>query len=50
MTTENNKRDIPPMPGGGSWTFDETTWSWIDNHAAPVASTEPSNNEFHAEE
>lgn len=44
------------MPGGGSWTFDEPTWSWISNHPVPVAApalaTDPApvDNEFHVEE
>ena len=39
----NNTRDIPPMPGGGSWTFSEAQWAWILNDPAaaeaPVEAT-----------
>jgi hypothetical protein len=28
-------REHPPLPGGGSWTFDEATWTWVSND--PVA-------------
>jgi hypothetical protein len=31
MNDQNNTRPIPPLPGGGSWTFDETAWAWISN-------------------
>lgn len=24
-------RAIPPIPGGGSWRFDETAWAWQPN-------------------
>jgi hypothetical protein len=27
-------RDIPNPPGGGSWTWDEPSWSWISNDPA----------------
>lgn len=50
MTNENKTRDIPPMPGGGSWTFDDATWSWISNDPVPVADAEPVHNEVQAEE
>lgn len=40
MTTDNNElnspRAIPPVPGGGSWTFDYDLWQWVANHPAPV--------------
>lgn len=29
-------RAIPPMPGGGSWTFNEEQWAWIANDQAPA--------------
>lgn len=35
-TNTLNKRAIPPMPGGGSWTFDEDQWAWIPNDPAPA--------------
>jgi hypothetical protein len=31
-------REIPGPPGGGSWTWDEPSWSWISND--PVVETE----------
>jgi hypothetical protein len=30
-------REIPNPPGGGSWTWDEPSWSWISND--PVVET-----------
>ena len=33
-------REIPPPPGGGSWTFDRDTWEWISNDPAPVPADE----------
>jgi len=33
---KTNTRDIPPMPGGGSWTFNEAQWAWISNDPAPA--------------
>lgn len=35
-TNTLNKRAIPPMPGGGSWTFDEDQWAWIPNDPTPA--------------
>ncbi len=32
-------RAIPPMPGGGSWTFNEEQWAWIGND--PASAQEP---------
>jgi len=29
-------RAIPPLPGGGSWRFDEAAWEWISNDVAPA--------------
>lgn len=29
-------RDVPPLPGGGSWTFDDIQWKWISNDPVPV--------------
>lgn len=36
MNTPNNSipRAIPPIPGGGSWTFNEEQWAWISNDPA----------------
>jgi hypothetical protein len=38
MQTDHNQntRTIPPIPGGGSWTFDESQWAWISNDPAPA--------------
>lgn len=33
-----NIRVIPPIPSGGSWTFNEEQWAWISNDPAPVES------------
>jgi hypothetical protein len=33
------QREIPPLPGGGSWTFDEAAWAWISNDPAPPPET-----------
>lgn len=33
---KQNERAIPPMPGGGSWTFNEAQWAWISNDPAPA--------------
>lgn len=30
-------REVPPLPGGGSWTFNEATWAWESNPPAIVA-------------
>lgn len=30
-------REIPPVPGGGSYTFDEESWAWVSND--PVVET-----------
>lgn len=30
----NDTREIPPIPGGGSWTFNEAQWAWISNDPA----------------
>jgi len=35
-TNTLNNRAIPPMPGGGSWTFDDQQWAWIPNDPAPT--------------
>lgn len=24
-------REIPPLPGGGSWTFNESAWQWEES-------------------
>jgi len=34
--TKPESRPIPPLPGGGSWSFDEAAWEWISNDAAPA--------------
>lgn len=41
MTTENNNREIPPIPGGGSWTFDYQAWVWVSNHPVPQPDAAP---------
>lgn len=33
-------REIPPPPGGGSWTFDRAVWEWISNDLSPVPANE----------
>jgi hypothetical protein len=33
------QREIPPLPGGGSWTFDEDKWAWVSNNPAPQPAT-----------
>jgi len=35
-TNDTNERAIPPMPGGGSWTFNEEQWMWISNDPVPA--------------
>lgn len=42
---KQNERAIPPMPGGGSWTFNEAQWAWISNDPAPVATPADAGNE-----
>lgn len=34
--TKPESRPIPPLPGGGSWRFDEATGEWISNDVAPA--------------
>ncbi|MDN4057124.1 hypothetical protein QPK31_02690 [Massilia sp. YIM B02769] len=34
--TKPESRPIPPLPGGGSWRFDDATWDWISNDVAPA--------------
>lgn len=29
-------REIPPMPGGGSWRFDEAAWEWVSTYPVPT--------------
>jgi hypothetical protein len=41
MTNENNNRPIPPIPGGGSWTFDYNAWEWVSNDPAPQPDAAP---------
>jgi hypothetical protein len=46
MTTENNNqsatgREIPPLPGGGSWRFDESAWNWVSNDPATATEATP---------
>lgn len=31
-----NTRVIPPIPGGGSWTFNEEQWVWVANDPVPA--------------
>jgi hypothetical protein len=33
---QTSTRPIPPLPGGGSWTFDDIAWKWVSNDPAPV--------------
>jgi len=30
---------IPPLPGGGSWRFDEAAWEWVSTSPAPAEPT-----------
>jgi hypothetical protein len=32
-------REIPPPPGGGSWTFVRDSWEWISNDPVPADET-----------
>lgn len=34
---QQDTRPIPPLPGGGSWHFDEKSWEWVSNTQAPAA-------------
>jgi hypothetical protein len=34
------EREIPPPPGGGSWTFDRDSWEWISNDPVPARADE----------
>jgi hypothetical protein len=34
-------RDTPPLPGGGSWTFDPVKWIWVSNDPVPAAEQSP---------
>lgn len=34
--TKQESRPIPPLPGGGSWRFDEAAWAWISKDEAPA--------------
>lgn len=47
MNTSNNQnnRPIPPIPGGGSWTFEEEQWAWISNDPAPAEAPATAGNE-----
>ncbi len=45
---EAAQRIVPPLPGGGSWRFDEASGKWISNDpasanegTAPIPPTEP---------
>lgn len=40
MNEQTNARPIPPLPGGGSWRFDESAWSWIATDLAAQAPAE----------
>ena len=39
-TNTQDARPIPPLPGGGSWTFDEAAWAWVSNDPTPPEPTE----------
>lgn len=46
MSDENNNQGasapgIPVPPGGGSWTFDESKWSWVSNAPAATEKASP---------
>ena len=34
-------RDIPPPPGGGSWSFDDAKWEWVSNDPALPSQEQP---------
>lgn len=40
-----NLRAIPPLPGGGSYTFNEEQWAWISNDPAPAEVPAAAGNE-----
>jgi hypothetical protein len=40
MNEPTNTRPIPPLPGGGSWIFDDVAWRWVSNDPAPQAPAE----------
>jgi hypothetical protein len=33
---QQDPRPIPPLPGGGSWRFDEEAWEWVSRDTAPA--------------
>ena len=33
---QQDPRPIPPLPGGGSWRFDEDAWEWVSRDPAPA--------------
>jgi len=35
-----HEREIPPPPGGGSWTFDRDSWEWVSNDLVPIPADE----------
>jgi hypothetical protein len=35
QTDGADERPYPRPPGGGSWTFDEESWSWKSNDPQP---------------
>jgi hypothetical protein len=41
MTTITTERAIPPLPGGGSWTFDKAKWTWVSNDPVPPEEESP---------
>ena len=45
ISKNQNTRAIPPIPGGGSWTFDEEQWAWISNDPAPAEVPAAAGNE-----
>lgn len=42
MNELTNTRPIPPLPGGGSWRFDDSAGQWISNDPAPQPEAAPS--------
>ena len=40
QTALPDAREIPPPPGGGSWTFDPDNWQWVSNDPVPVPANE----------
>jgi hypothetical protein len=40
QTAPPDTREIPPPPGGGSWTFDRDNWEWVSNDPVPAPTEE----------